>query len=147
MLHMSRLDKITDWAFEARKAKYSVKIVAQNVNVSTRYINRYFHEYLGTSIGQLLHCWRMEEIERLLHSSQEVKQICAAIGWNSVFHLTREFKKHFGIGPAEYRRKIQRLKASSEIRKSNSAFSKAPLLSYSLQFRESLPSPSCIGPK
>jgi transcriptional regulator GlxA family with amidase domain len=59
----------------------------------------------GTNNKKLLPQW--EKARHLLATSfLNIKQIMAAVGYNSKGHFVRHFRKSFGLAPSKYRKSL-----------------------------------------
>lgn len=95
-------------AIEFMNANYHRKIalseITRAVNLSIDRFTHIFKVETGfTAIDYLIRL-RLEKASHLLKSSfLSVKQVMAAVGFNSKGHFSRHFKRQFGITPSEYR--------------------------------------------
>ncbi|MGH9652209.1 MAG: helix-turn-helix transcriptional regulator [Bryobacteraceae bacterium] len=65
---------------------------------------RIFKERTGDSFGRYRRKLRMEKAKGLLlHSSEGIKTIAAAVGYSSHSYFTREFREYAGISPQQFR--------------------------------------------
>ena len=63
-----------------------------------------FRSELGISPIRALRLMRLEEAAlQLRHTRDPVERIAEAAGFTSISHLSREFRRHFGVSPRAYR--------------------------------------------
>ncbi|MBD2770722.1 AraC family transcriptional regulator [Iningainema tapete] len=84
---------------------WTVKSLAQKVNLSRSAFAARFKALVGESPVQYLSRWRMHKAVRLLHSSDmNLSAIATLIGYESEAAFSRAFKRLLGQSPGEYRR-------------------------------------------
>lgn len=85
------------------RCNLSVKQLAQLCGISEVYFRRLFIDEFSLSPKEYIINLRLEYAKRLLLSAQfSVSDIALMCGYFEPCHFSREFKKHFGISPAEY---------------------------------------------
>jgi AraC-like DNA-binding protein len=78
--------------------------IASAVNLSLAHLRYLFKEETGKSPAQYLRALRMREAGRLLETTfLNVKEVMHRIGVQDESHFTRDFKKVYGMTPAQYR--------------------------------------------
>jgi AraC-like DNA-binding protein len=78
--------------------------IASAVNLSLAHLRYLFKEETGKSPAQYLRALRMQEAGRLLETTfLNVKEVMHRIGVYDESHFTRDFKKVYGMTPAQYR--------------------------------------------
>jgi transcriptional regulator GlxA family with amidase domain len=88
-----------------RSSPGSITSLARAVNVSPSYLTRLFRLHLGISPAQYdKHARLSNARDLILTSFLSIKEIMAAVGWTDPSHFGREFKRRYGVGPAELRR-------------------------------------------
>lgn len=81
---------------------------AEHFNVSANYVSEYFKRQTGESLQQYINTYKLQLIEtRLLHTSYRLNEIAAEFGLTDVSHLNKLFKKHKGVSPSEFRKKMK----------------------------------------
>lgn len=84
-------------------------------DLSPSHIQKLFKTQTGMSPIAYLHDLRLEKARELLENSfHQVKQIGVGIGMTSKSHLTRDFKKKFGLTPTEYRKQYWEKRQAEE---------------------------------
>jgi len=88
----------------------SMRAVSASVNLSLRRLTQLFKAEAGISPRQYLRNLRMERARSLLQTSfLSVKEVTFHIGLTDVSHFVRDFKKHYGMTPSEFRTRIVQL--------------------------------------
>lgn len=82
----------------------SLENLAQSVNLSASRLRHLFKEDMGVTPTQYFQALRMEHARHLLETTfMRVKEIAPAVGMGRDSCLVREFKKTYGVAPAQYR--------------------------------------------
>ena len=77
--------------------------IANAVNLSLAHLRYLFKAETGVSPAQYLRSLRMQEAGRLLETTfLSVKEVMHRIGVYDESHFTRDFKKVYGLTPAQY---------------------------------------------
>jgi DNA-binding response OmpR family regulator len=85
---------------------HTASSVAQAVGVSERQFRRVFRDARGHTPQRHLLLLRLRQAAELLHQSQlAIKEIAAAVGFQSFRTFTRAFARTFGTSPARFRRR------------------------------------------
>lgn len=84
---------------------WSLAQLAQACHLSRTTFTRLFREAAGATPGDVLTHTRMAQAARLLTERQQaVSTVADAVGYQSEASFHRAFKRHFLIGPGQYRR-------------------------------------------
>ena len=90
--------------------------LAETACMSKYHFSRLFKRRMGISWTQHLSGLRIEKAKQLLvDGDMSVTEVCDAVGYNDLTHFARVFKKHVGVTPRAYRKKIIKTNNSSEI--------------------------------
>jgi YesN/AraC family two-component response regulator len=82
----------------------SLSDMAGVVNLSTSRLRYLFKREIGVAPGHYLKAFRLERARELLETTfLSVKEIIRSIGVKDQSHFIREFKKFYGLTPAQYR--------------------------------------------
>ena len=84
-------------------AELSVRDIAAHVGVSGDYLSRQFKQVLGIAAQEYLKRYRFARAMALLQADQPVGEVARAVGFRSLCHFSREFKKEMGVTPSQYR--------------------------------------------
>jgi transcriptional regulator GlxA family with amidase domain len=80
--------------------------LAEAVNCSVPQLHRYTAEHNGSSPMNVVKRLRMSRAEEmLLNTDAPLKQVAAAVGYETPFSFSKAFKRHCGHSPREYRRR------------------------------------------
>lgn len=110
-----RVQKILALMREEFRREPSLTEMAQSVNLSPSRLRYLFKTHVGIPPAQYLRAFRMQRAKELLETTfLSVKEIRSTIGVNDHSHFIREFKKSYGMTPAQYRSSL----ANSESEKS-----------------------------
>lgn len=84
----------------------SIRRLAARCRLSVRQFERLFREQLGTTPRQLVMKTRVHRgCDRLRLGREPIAEVALACGFYDQADFTRQFKKHVGLTPAEYRRR------------------------------------------
>lgn len=88
------------------KKDISIKQVANEVQISERYLRKVFGEYLNLSPIEYLNQIRINHAIELLRISElSIKEICYECGFQSPQYFSRVFKKQVGVNPRKINHK------------------------------------------
>jgi AraC-like DNA-binding protein len=100
----SVLDRVLAWVAANLDRAVEVEDLVEAGGCSRSLLFRVFRERLGKSPMAMVRWMRLREAERLLRStSRSVKEISAAVGISSPFHLSRLIKDLYGVSPQQLR--------------------------------------------
>ena len=84
--------------------RISVEMIAKEVGVARRTLERHFKKQLGRTLLQELVACRIQRAKRLLRETHvPIKYVAYAAGFSSLSNLCKVFKRELGITPGEYR--------------------------------------------
>jgi YesN/AraC family two-component response regulator len=85
--------------------KLRIDYLAANFNLSANYVGEYFRKFTGESLQHYITHYKIQLVrQRLAYSTLTLGQIAGELGFTDESHLSRQFRKHNGVSPAEYRR-------------------------------------------
>ena len=88
---------------ETLKKKLSVYI-SENLHHDYSYLSNLFSEVQGTTIEQYFIAQRIERVKELLvYDELTLSEIADRLGYSSVSHLSKQFKKITGLTPTHFR--------------------------------------------
>jgi AraC-like DNA-binding protein len=109
LLHKAKVQAVIDFMNANFHRSIAMTDVASLVNFSDTYLSRVFKIETGITPSQYLARLRMEKASQLLTTTfLSIKEIMAAVGYNSKSYFAKQFKRHFDVTPSEYR--LARLK-------------------------------------
>lgn len=81
----------------------TVREIAAQVGVSGDYLSRQFRQVLGIAAQEYLKRYRFARAMALLQTDMPVGNVAREVGFRSLCHFSREFKKEMGVTPSQYR--------------------------------------------
>src|SRR6266550_5782054 len=100
----ARVQKVVSRMREEFRQEPSLSEMAQVVNLSPSRLRYLFKKETGIAPGHYLRAFRLEQAKELLETTfLSVKEIIRCVGVNDQSHFIREFKKSYGLTPAQYR--------------------------------------------
>src|SRR5262245_7472477 len=99
-----RVQKVITLMREETRRETPLREMAEFVNLSPSRLRYLFKLQVGMAPAQYLRAFRMQRARELLETTfLSVKQIRTSVGVNDHSHFVREFKKSYGLTPAQYR--------------------------------------------
>ena len=109
------MQKVVSLMREEFHRESSLSEMAQFVNLSPSRLRYLFKTEVGMAPAQYLKTFRMQQARELLTTTfLSVKEIIRRTGINDQSHFIREFKKSYGLTPAQYRMSLARSDDVSE---------------------------------
>jgi AraC-like DNA-binding protein len=99
----SRLIEVKNWEELAQAANYSASALSQRCQISTRQLERFFSESKRKPPHDWLNELRQERGLQLLRQGCSVKEAAISLGFKTVAHFSREFKRWHGFSPSHHR--------------------------------------------
>jgi two-component system, response regulator YesN len=97
--------KAMDYINENYAKNLSVSDIAEQLNISTSYLNRVFKSKTGKSPLEYINGYRIKRSKELLmDKNYTLGEISAMIGYNDVHSFIKFFKKYESLTPGEYRK-------------------------------------------
>jgi YesN/AraC family two-component response regulator len=110
-----RVEKVVTRMKEEFRRDPSLVEMAQVVNLSPSRLRYLFKKEIGVAPAHYLRAFRLEQAKELLETTfLSVKEIIRSIGVNDQSHFIREFKKTYGMTPAQYRMSLATAKNVEE---------------------------------
>ena len=90
------------------REKLSVRLIAQQVDVSPSYLTVLFQENLQISPGEYIRRIKLQESKQMIRENNlNFTEIAAELQYSTVHHFSRQFKEKFGITPTEYAKSVR----------------------------------------
>ncbi|MCZ8513029.1 AraC family transcriptional regulator [Paenibacillus filicis] len=78
--------------------------LAEVAHLHPNYFVRFFKSQLGVTPMSFIYEKRLDKAKQLIRASDKtISEIAIETGFHEVFHLSKSFKKSFGLSPTEYR--------------------------------------------
>ena len=79
--------------------------LAKTFHFSEAYLSKLIHKNLNQSFTDILRSLKMNHaVEYLLNTPMKISEIADAVGYDSVDHFSRTFRKVYGTSPLDYRK-------------------------------------------
>ncbi|PWV90998.1 two-component system response regulator YesN [Paenibacillus cellulosilyticus] len=103
------VDKVKAFISKNMKEDLNRESIAASFFLHPDYLNRIFKKEMSLSMTEFLHQERMNAaMELLTETEQPITVIASNIGYANLSHFARNFRKHTGYNPNEYRQKSVR---------------------------------------
>ena len=90
---------------QANYQHVTLETMSVQFNLSEPYISKYIKDKSGKTFGDIVTATKMKKAKALLkNGNMTVEDISYAVGYQSVEHFNRSFKKIFDMTPGEYRK-------------------------------------------
>jgi AraC family L-rhamnose operon regulatory protein RhaS len=84
-----------------------IQYLAEKFNFAPNYISLYFKKQTGESLKDYITRYRLKTVEtRLRYSQLTISQIAHELGFTDESHLSKQFKKYYGLSPRQYRTQL-----------------------------------------
>lgn len=81
--------------------------LAQTFHFSETYLSKLIHRRMNQSFTEVLRTLKMNHaMDYLTNTSMKISEIADAVGYDSVDHFSRTFRKVYGTPPQEYKRRL-----------------------------------------
>lgn len=82
--------------------------LARRLYITPNYLSTLFRQYENVTLGEYVETLRMQKAKDLIEEGKtELKDVGGLVGYQSISYFGRLFRKHYGISPTKYRKKIQ----------------------------------------
>jgi AraC family transcriptional regulator, arabinose operon regulatory protein len=99
-----RVRKVLDLISSDLAADYDVPGLAREVALSPSRLSHLFKEEVGEPVMGAVIRLRLNQAARLLeHTVDDVGAIAREVGFGSPYYFSRQFRRHFGMSPRQYR--------------------------------------------
>ncbi|MFT8719042.1 GlxA family transcriptional regulator [Acetobacter sp.] len=100
-----RLVKVVELMEDNIEQPLSISLIATEVNLSQRQLERLCHRYLGRSAKNFYLAIRLEKARQMLTDSKaSVSETAFATGFESLAHFSRTFRQLYGCAPSSLQR-------------------------------------------
>ncbi len=85
----------------------TVNYIAQQLNLSPRYLSDLLKQETGKTAMDLIHIYLVSEAKNLLKvADQSVSEIAYTLGFENLPYFSRLFKKEVGLSPNQYKKQV-----------------------------------------
>ena len=84
--------------------QFSVNDIITRFHYSKRYLDKKFKEAYKISIVKYGKNEQLSYVANVLSEGKSLTDVCDKINYSSPANLSRDFKKHYGVSPAEYKK-------------------------------------------
>ena len=99
---------VVDYIEENFTSSISLRHVARALGCSPAHLTHRFSSITGTPVTAWIIKRRLSAAQELLvETKQDVVSVCEAVGFGDVCYFTRQFVRHVGVTPAQYRSKAR----------------------------------------
>lgn len=101
------IKKVLTYIKEHYQEKIYIRDLANLVSMNEQYFSRLFKKVLRRTPMEYINDYRIKQTLRLLEETDlQVMDICLECGFNNLGNFLREFKKHTGTTPLQYRKEF-----------------------------------------
>lgn len=106
--HHQAINRVVDYINSHLNEELSLAALADLSCISEYHFHRIFSSVIGEPIGAYITRLRLETAAQMLsESATSVTEIAEECGYQSLYALSKAFKKHFGATPSQFRRNPQ----------------------------------------
>lgn len=107
-LYYAKLVSLRNDIYNNPKFQWTINIMAKKINVSSAYFQKIYRETFGIScIADIIDCRINYSKDILSKTNMTIKEVADECGYKNDVHFMRQFKKHVGTTPSEYRRNLK----------------------------------------
>lgn len=100
-----RVQMVIDFIIDDLRRKLSLSDMAHSVNLSSSRFRHLFKAETGISPAQYLRLLRMQRARELIETTfLSMKEVMVKVGVSDKRHFAEDFKKVYGLTPAQYRK-------------------------------------------
>jgi two-component system response regulator YesN len=81
----------------------TLRMLAHRLGKQPDSLGRLFYNELGVTVRDCLTRVRMERAEELVRAGVKIESVALSVGYRSKKNFYRQFRRHFGTTPDEYR--------------------------------------------
>ena len=96
------LEEIRNWGELVVAARYRVSLLARSVHVSSRQLDRFFHDGFGRSPKGWMEELRLIRSAKLLSNGAGPKVVAIEMHFSSPSHFSRDLFRYFGSTPTHF---------------------------------------------
>lgn len=105
--HKTKIKEIVSWIEENLTEDITIEQVSDQFGISRSLLTREFRGHTGKSLVEYCNARRVQKAAIALATTESpVIRVALDSGFSNLSHFHRQFKNHFGLTPAAFRRKI-----------------------------------------
>lgn len=95
---------VVEYVEENYAASISLRDVAKALGYSPAHLTHQFSSLTGTPVTAWIIKRRLSAAQELLiETKQDITTVCEAVGFGDICYFTRQFVRHLGVTPAQFR--------------------------------------------
>ena len=98
-----QIDQAIRWITLQFHQQISIDHLASSLGYHRVHLSKAFKHRTGLSPKQFLLKLRMDKARELLGSPLTIEQVASSVGFNDALYFSKQFRKHTGMPPSEYR--------------------------------------------
>ncbi|NQX44312.1 AraC family transcriptional regulator [Paenibacillus tritici] len=98
-----QIDQAIRWITLQYHQQISIDHIASSLGYHRVHLSKAFKQRTGLSPKQFLLKIRMDKARELLGSPLTIEQVASSVGFNDALYFSKQFRKHSGMPPSEYR--------------------------------------------
>ncbi|WP_042222054.1 response regulator transcription factor [Oceanobacillus manasiensis] len=103
-INHSLVEDVIEYLQTGYSDEISLKLLGQKFYINPIYLGQLFHKEIGISFSEYLNEMRLEKAkDLLLHTHEKAGKIGKKAGYSDPTYFYKQFKKHYGVTPNEYR--------------------------------------------
>lgn len=88
---------------------FSIQAIANQIGYNARYVSSKFSEELGISVSSYFRQLQADKAKELLYNTDlKISEISDLLNYKNMSHFNKQFHKHTGMSPGEYRKLCRR---------------------------------------
>src|SRR5262245_39583665 len=105
------MSRVREMLHEGFSEHLTIQRIAREIQVDPIYLGKTYKHFEGESLGETRNRLRLQFVcTELIHADRSLTDIALAAGFSDQSHMTREFRRTYGLTPGVYRiKKINRL--------------------------------------
>lgn len=105
-----QIEQITTYLNQNYDKALTLDLVSEQFCLSKYYLSRMFKKHTGFNFSEYIQSIRIREARhQLLETNKKVSEIAKQVGFTSIAHFNKVFKKHTNTSPSKYRRQFKHL--------------------------------------
>ncbi len=105
-----KISEIATYLHQHYLEELTLKKIAGQFYISPSYLSRTFKKVTGFYFSEYVQAVRMREARRqLIESDEKVLTIAGNVGFHSIAHFNKTFKKMTGVSPIQFRKQNKHL--------------------------------------